>query len=79
MDEEIDEKEKQELDRIVQERQRLEALLLVTHRPIAKNYPTHFIHKNFQVYDPSRNIQLGEATHLNLRDRTYQILTPTIE
>ncbi len=63
------------LMKIVTERKdKADGLVMVTHLEIAEDFPSYFLEKEFEQNTRIGEILTGRAVHLNLEDRTYQIL-----
>jgi len=60
---------------IVNERRKgIDGLVMVTHLEVAEEFPSHYFKKEFGRNEYIGEISKGQAVHLDLEGKTYQIL-----
>jgi len=59
---------------VAERRDKADGLVMVTHLEVTEDFPSHFFQKEFGQDKRIGEISKGQAVHLDLETRTYQIL-----
>lgn len=59
---------------INERREKADGLVMMTHLEVGEDFPSYFLKQEFEQNEYIRDISKGQAVHINLEDKTHQLL-----